>query len=116
MIRISRELTDMIDVIRDRLERNHLGRSLPAHPAWIEHPAIKSGADDSGARNKLADLIIRQLPIARHQRTAIMVTGQHRPAKQVERLGHASIAKVRDIENHAEPLELLEQRDSRSAE
>src|SRR6185437_3276861 len=116
MVRIPRELTDMIDVIRDRFERNDLRRSLPAHPAGIEHPAIEGRADDGSARNKLADLIIRQLPIARHQRTAIMMAGQHRRAKEIERLGHASIAQMRDIENHPEPLELLKQRDSGATE
>ena len=51
----------------------------------------------------------RELPVTWHQRTAIVMAGEHRTAEAFERLEKTDVAQMRDIENHSDAFELAQQ-------
>ena len=78
-------------------------------PAGLQHPGVEHRADHRAARDEQLELLVGKLPVTGHQRPAVVVAGHHRAVKQLERLEETGVRHVRQIENHSQPLELLEQ-------
>ncbi len=57
-------------------------------------------------------MFVGELSVAGNQRTTVVVARNHWATEAVERLVETGVGQVRQIENHANPLELLEQFDS----
>ena len=108
---VAGELADVIDVIDHvfRASRRRLGRRLAAHPAGHEHPRVERRADHGVALDEIADLVVGELAVVRHQRAAILWLAHTGPLKVIQRLPEAVIAEVSDIEDDAEPLHLAQQ-------
>ena len=75
----------------------------------MQHPGVHHRPDDGATRNQPPDLAIGELPVARHKGPAVVMARQCGAAEQVQRLIHASIAKVRDVKGDAQPLKLCDQ-------
>ena len=112
MIRIASKLTHMIDVIDHSLERRLCGLLITRHstrPLWIEHPRIKSRANNPIAFYNCADHIICQLPLPRRQCPAIVMACSHRPVVIIENFPESPIGRMRQIHNNPRGFERVEQ-------
>ena len=78
-------------------------------PAGDEHPGIERRADHGIAVDQQPDLLVAELPAARHQGAAVVVAGQYRAVKDVQRLEEACVGQMRRVEDHAQLFEFLEQ-------
>ena len=68
------------------------------------------------APGSLDALQIRELPIPRHQRPAVMMACQNFSAKEIESLRHALVAQMRDVEDHPDALEFAKEFDAAFAQ
>ena len=112
MIRIASKLTHMIDVIDHRLERGLCGLLITRYaprPLWIEHPRIKSRANNPAAFDNRADHIICQLSLPRRQCPAIVMACSHRPIVIIENFPESLIGRMRHIHNNSRGFERVEQ-------
>src|SRR4051812_30285193 len=98
-------------MIRDGIQPNDLWRSFTALPAWIQHPRVERGADYRAALHQPLDLLIGELTITGDQRAAIVMTAEPATAEKVQRLCHALVAQMRDIQDHAEAFKFTKQLD-----
>ena len=97
----------MVNLIDNGGQEQAFGGCLTDNPAGPQHPRIEGDADDGLTLDEQFDLIVGKLPIARHERAAIIVTGHHRAREPFQRLKKTLIGKVRHIENHADAFEFL---------
>src|SRR5215203_2143892 len=109
--RVAGNLTDVVGVIEQPIERHArvLGCARPALPAGNGHPRIERHADDGASLDEGTDLVIRELPVVRHEGTTVRMAGPHGTAKCVERLPEALVAEMRRVEDHPEPLHLAQE-------
>ena len=73
---------------------------LTADPGRVEHPAVERHADDAAALGDLADLQSVSWRSMGDEGTRVAVAGEHRPVVQVQRLGHADVRQVREVQGH----------------
>ena len=91
---VAGDLADAIDVVGHGLETDRFARGLAPDPAGDEHPGVEGRADDGTALDQQSDLLVAELPAVGDEHPAVVVTGQHRPAEDVERLEEAGIREV----------------------
>ena len=58
---------------------------------------------------KPADLLVRELAVARHQCSAVVVAGHQRTAEQLQGLGKARLGQMGDVEDHPQAFHLGQQ-------
>src|SRR4051794_37246387 len=100
----------MVDMLDDALDLElEVGRlALQVLPTRDHHDGVERHAQDAAALDHRLDLVVRELPVPGSERAAILVAGPERPIVNVERVPEALIAQMRDIEDDAELLHLLE--------
>lgn len=114
MIHISRELTNMVDVIGEprngnfRAGRNRIAGAL-RWPLWREHPIVTCNSDHTAARDDSLQLLVGKLPIARDQRSAVLMACKNRAAKRVDHFAKSLVAEVSYVEYDSQSLEFRQQ-------
>ena len=111
VVGVAGELTDVIDVI-DHVRQRHAGRLRGRHaafPAGDQHPRVERRADHAAALDHALQLLVAELPVARHKGAAIAMARPDRAAKKIHRLVKRLVAQVGHVEDYAEPLHLAEQ-------
>ena len=108
---VAGNLADVVNVVDQSIECDARAfRSAPPPlPARHDHPRVERRADHGAPLHQGADLIVGELPVVRHERTAIGVARPHRSAECGERLPEARVAEMRCVEDHTEPLHLPQQ-------
>ena len=85
------------------------GVDLPRTQPGTSIQASKAAPMTAPRCDQLADLIVGELAVVRHERAAVGVAGPDRPAKVIERVAEALVAEVGHVEDHAQPLHLAQQ-------
>ena len=100
--RVAGHLADVGHLVCNRLHTDHGVRGFALNPSWVEHPGIQGHPNHPTAPDDGLELLVRKLPISGDQSAAIVVTGQHRPLKDVQRLPKGLVREMGDIQNHAD--------------
>ncbi len=109
---IARQLADVVDVVRDRVQTDDLPRIAADLPSGVKHPGVQGHADDRAAPQQPLDLLVGKLAVTGHQRPAVVVAGHHRPPKAIQGLEEAGLGEMGHVENHAQLLELSQELDA----
>ena len=78
-------------------------------PAVNHHDGVKGHADHRASLDQRPDLIVSELAIPVRQSAAIVVARPNRSGVVSQRIPEAFIAKMRGIENDAQPFHLFQQ-------
>ena len=83
----------MVDVVGDVAERDGVPGFLTVLIARLEHPGVEAGADDGAALDEQLDLLIGVLAVAGDDDAAIVMAGEDRAGKEIDRLAEQSQAQ-----------------------
>src|SRR5215217_3513170 len=100
MLTVTGELADMVNMICDMCQYNLLIILRPKSPTGTDHPVIKCGADHPVPREDSANLLVIELALVRHQRTAIIMAGEHNAMKPVHCLPKCLIGEMGQIKDY----------------
>ena len=107
---VSSQLADVFDVI-DIVFQGHcsalhvgpskrtVGSPLDSRPE--QHPGVHRDSDHASPVNDGFQKVVRKLPFARNEGTAVLVASQHSTLKGLHRFADCGIGGMGDVENHS---------------
>ena len=107
----------MVDVVGQVVERDvrlaertlkpdHVG---PVDAAAVQHGGVHRHADHAVALDDRAQDLVRELPLARNERAAVLVRGDHGAVEPVERLCDGRVGGVRGVQHDTQPAHVGKQ-------
>lgn len=106
---ISRELANVINVIRDLCERDAFIVLRTACPAGAEHPVVEGNTNHAIPRDDRMDLFIVKLALMRNKRATIVMACKHGTFETVHGFPECLIRKMREVKQDSKPVHFPEQ-------
>src|SRR5262245_46626876 len=96
---VAGNLANVIDVIHHSIKGQQVAIRLTAWPVGMKLPFVQHRSDHTSSLDDQPKLLIGELAVTTYQRAAIIVAGQHRTAKHLQRLEEAGIGAVREVQD-----------------